>query len=683
MESTTDKKPNRLIYESSPYLLQHAYNPVDWYAWGKEALEKAKTENKPILVSIGYAACHWCHVMEHECFSKSDIAEIMNQYFVNIKVDREERPDIDQIYMDALHAMGLQGGWPLNVFLTPDAKPFYGGTYFPPAHWKHILNQIHKAFLNDRIKIEQSAEAFFSSLNISEIKKYGMTSAETSFSKDKLKSMYVHLKKNFDREMGGTKKAPKFPMPSVYRFLLRYYYVTHDKDALQHTELTLQKMAMGGLYDHIRGGFARYSTDEWWFVPHFEKMLYDNAQLITLYSEAYQITQNELYKNVVYETVDWMLREMTNEDHAFYSAIDADSEHEEGKYYVWTYDEIENLLHDDITLFAEFYNLRREGNWEHRNNILIKKYSDEDFAQLTSISAEELKQKNKKWKAILMNAQNKRVRPATDDKILCSWNALAIYALVKAYQTFGEKKFIDTAINAALFVQQHMISKNMLYHSFKSGKPYIHGFLEDYASAIQAFIILYETTFDEQWITLAQSLTEYTLENFFDPEEGMFYFTDIHGEKLIARKKEIFDNVIPASNSMMAQNLWRLGKIMYNEKWVNIALSMLSKTEKILITDVYYMSNWACLYCDNIIPAAEIAIVGHDVYKYSTQLHKLYFPNAIICGSRQGSNSIPALKNKNAHGDKTMIYVCQDKVCKNPTDNLEEALMQIQHLNAN
>ncbi|MDH5605153.1 MAG: thioredoxin domain-containing protein, partial [Cyclobacteriaceae bacterium] len=392
---------NRLAKSSSPYLLQHAKNPVDWYPWGPEALEKAKNEDKPILVSIGYSSCHWCHVMERESFENDSIADIMNKNFVNIKVDREERPDIDQIYMDAVQTMGISGGWPLNVFLTPDQKPFYGGTYFPPQRWVKMIATISKAFVEDRNELNKTATEIANNLSISELVKYGMTKEEKLVEKSTLTNAYNLIKSHFDTARGGLNKAPKFPMPTNWLFLLRYYELTRDQTALEQIILTLDQIAYGGIHDHIGGGFARYSTDVKWFAPHFEKMLYDNGQLMSLYAEASVATGKEMYKEILANTFRWLSHEMTSKEGAFFSAIDADSEGEEGKFYVWKKDELQNLLGDDYQLVAQYYNVTESGNWEHQNNILYKTKNDELFALETTISLPLLKN--------ILTASNKKL----------------------------------------------------------------------------------------------------------------------------------------------------------------------------------------------------------------------------------------------------------------------------------
>jgi uncharacterized protein YyaL (SSP411 family) len=671
--SDITKTPNKLINESSPYLLQHAYNPVQWYPWGEEALKRAKDEDKPIIVSIGYSACHWCHVMERECFEKDDLAALMNEHYINIKIDREERPDIDQIYMDAVQAMGLQGGWPLNVFLTPDTKPFYGGTYFPPANWANLLTQVSKAFNEHRTDIENSAEGFKETLSRTEVEKYNLQETTKEFRKEELDKMFSIMKPAFDPKMGGMNRAPKFPMPSIYAFLLRYYSVSGNEEALRHAKLTLDKMAFGGIYDQIGGGFARYSTDTEWFAPHFEKMLYDNGQLLSLYVEAYQITKDELYKTVVYETVEWLEREMTSSEGGFYSALDADSEGIEGKFYVWNENELSTLLGEDTKLFSDYYSVQPGGNWEDDYNILIKSISDKEFVDKHKLDPEIFLSKVKGWKAELLTEREKRIRPGLDDKILASWNGLMLKGLADAYRVFGEEKFLQLALDNASFLKNKMKKEEKLFHNYKNGKATIDGYLEDYAFTIDGYISLYEASFDETWINEAIALTNYVIEHFYDEKEGLFFFTDNNSEKLIARKKEVFDNVIPASNSAMARNMYKLGLFLHKDDWIELAQSMLSRTKKIILTDPSYLSNWACLYADMTLPTAEIAIVGENAFEKRKELDKYYLPNKILAGTIDTS-TMPILENRESKNDKTLIYVCFNKTCKMPVENVEEAL---------
>jgi len=583
--TTSNKTPNSLINESSPYLLQHAYNPVNWYAWGETALNKAREEQKPILVSIGYSACHWCHVMERECFEEEEIARVMNEHFINIKVDREERPDVDQIYMEALQIMNIRGGWPLNIFLTSEAKPFYGGTYFPPSYWVNLLEQISTAYKNNRGELEHSADEFTKSINYSEIEKYGLHKKEHRLSGDDIDPIFVNLQKRFDGKWGGMGNAPKFPMPAIYLFLLRYHHISGSKETLRQINLTLEKMAWGGIYDQAGGGFARYSTDGEWFAPHFEKMLYDNAQLLSLYSEAYAVIKDELYKDIVYETVEWLGREMTSEQGAFYSALDADSEGEEGRFYVWTYNEIKELLGEDTRLFCDYYNVKDKGNWEHGNNILTRQLSDTAFANKFKLDKTLLLEKVKQWKAILMQRRSSRIRPGLDDKILASWNGMMLKGLTDAYRFFGEVTFLELAEKNAIFLKEKMNVEGKLFHSYKNGKATIEGYLEDYAFVINGYINLYEATFNEDWLQEAKQLIDYTLEHFWDDEEQLFYFTADNSEKLIARKKELFDNVIPASNSVMAHNLFKLGLLFYDEGYYQKSEAMLTKIQPIIVAE--------------------------------------------------------------------------------------------------
>jgi uncharacterized protein len=666
-------KANSLISESSPYLLQHAYNPVEWYPWGTEALAKAKSEDKPIIVSIGYSACHWCHVMEKECFENDEVAKVMNEHFVNIKVDREERPDVDQIYMEALQSMNLGGGWPLNVFLTPDAKPFYGGTYFPAPHWTNILEQINQAFHNNREDLENSAEEFTNSLNNTDSNKYGLKNNISTFSKEELEPIFRKLEAKFDKRAGGPNKAPKFPMPSTYMFLLRYYQISKNENALKQIKLTLDRMAYGGIYDQIGGGFARYSTDAEWFAPHFEKMLYDNGQLISLYSEAYLLTKNLLYKNVVYETIEWLKNEMVNSEGGFYSAQDADSEGVEGKFYVWTQKEIVELLKEDATLFSEYYNVQEDGSWEKGENILFRNLSDEAFANKFKLSKEILEEKVKTWKKIIKEKRSKRIWPGLDDKILASWNGLMLKGLVDAYRTFDNEDFLKLAEANAIFLKDKMRDGNKLYHSYKKGKASIEGYLEDYAFVIDGYIALYEAGFNEQWLREAEKLCGYAMKNFYDPEEEMFFFTDNNSQKLIARKKEIFDNVIPASNSAMATNLYRLGILLEKEFYQETSLKMLSKVKHLVSEEPGFLSNWACLFTYQAQPTAEIAISGKDYLKYRKSIDKNYYPNKILSGTSTES-TLPTLQDRKALDGKTMIYVCYNRTCKFPVDNVEAAM---------
>ncbi|RFS13511.1 thioredoxin domain-containing protein [Emticicia sp. C21] len=665
--------PNQLIHETSPYLLQHAHNPVDWYPWGEAALQKAKTENKPILVSIGYSACHWCHVMERESFENRQIAELMNEHLVCIKVDREERPDVDAIYMESLQAMGVRGGWPLNVFLMPDAQPFYGGTYYPPQNWANLVVSIKRAFDENYDKLQESAEGFTQNMLFKESEKYGLQADdELTFTEEELVTIFNRIRADFDYEKGGMNRAPKFPMPSIWKFLLRYYSVTKDERALQHISLTLDRLSLGGIYDILGGGWTRYSTDEDWKVPHFEKMLYDNGQLVSLYAEAYALTKDHLYKDKVTQTIGWLEKEMTSEEKGFYSALDADSEGEEGKFYIWSKKEIDYILAEQSKEFCEAFNITKEGNWEHGNNIL---HLEE---RLWAVD-------NNKWDkmfSLLLEQRNTRVRPGLDDKILCSWNGLMLKGLIDAYRYINEPQFLRLALENANFLKEKMSVKVLteegkegrgLWHNYKNGKATLIAYLEDYASVIDAYTALYQVTFDEQWLKEAEMLADYTIANFYDAEDEFFYFTDSQGEQLIARKKELFDNVVPASNSIMASNLYNLGLILDRADFIEISKNMLGKMKKLVLTETQWLTNWATLATQFAKPTAEVAIVGNDLQNVRAILDETYAPNKVYVGTAQSSD-LPLLQNRSARNAETMIYVCYDKTCQLPTSDISKAL---------
>ena len=670
---------NRLIHSSSPYLLQHAYNPVDWFPWGEEALEKAMKEDKPIIVSIGYSACHWCHVMERESFENEKIAEIMNAHFVCIKVDREERPDVDQVYMDAVHAMGLQGGWPLNAILLPDQRPFYGGTYFPAQGWANLLLQIAKVFKEQRAELEKSAEGFMNSLSVSDIQKYGLNSIGADFSKVDLSQMFNILNQNFDKEKGGMNKAPKFPMPVIYSFLLREFEANQNEAALAHVKLTLNKMAFGGLYDQIGGGFTRYSTDADWFAPHFEKMLYDNGQLVSLYSEAFQATKDPLYKEIVFQTIEWLQREMTTEEGGFYSALDADSEGEEGKFYCWTASEFREVLGPDAELMIAYYNLTEKGNWEPQKNIPHRTHSDSEFAKANDLSLEELQDLVKAANLKLLKQRETKVRPGLDDKILSGWNGLMLKGLVDAYASFQATEFLQMAIKNAEFICAKMKNGKGLFRNYKAGKASIDAYLEDYAAVISAFSALYQVTFNEKWLNEAVQLTEYTIEHFYDEEERFFFFTNDESEKLIARKKEIFDNVIPGSNSLMAQNLYALGVITSNQIYTKMAIEMLGRVKKMVMVEPQYLTNWACLATQMVTPTAEIVMVGDDIQTQAFSFFDQFMPNKVLVGAEnENASTLELLANRGRLNDQTSFYVCFNKACQLPVNSASDAINLIQ-----
>lgn len=665
---------NKLAEQSSPYLLQHAHNPVEWYPWSKEALEKAQLENKLLLISIGYAACHWCHVMEKESFEDEGIAKIMNEHFICIKVDREERPDIDQIYMEAVQLMTGRGGWPLNCFALPDGRPVYGGTYFPKNQWKHVLENLPQTYKTE-------PEKFFNAANniSSHIIQLGLVTEKNgsqTYTFEDLRDIITPWKRTFDNIYGGSNHAPKFPMPNSYEFLLNYSYYSSDSETLEHVFKTLDQMALGGIYDHVGGGFARYSVDKKWLVPHFEKMLYDNSQLVSLYSKAYQYSKKSLYKKTVYQTLDFIERELYSNEGAFFSSLDADSEGEEGKYYIWKKEELTELLGKEADVYCEFYQVNFHGNWEHNKNILHRGDKEKSIATKNKLSHEELIDKIETLNKKVLAHREKRVKPGLDDKILASWNGLMLKAYVDAYRTFGENRFLETATKNANFILQNMIESDYrIWRNYKDGKVSINGFLDDYAFIIEAFIHLYQATFDENWIQTAKKIMDYTMEHFHDKQSGMFYYTSDLDPQLIARKMEINDNVIPASNSAMAKNLFYLGHFYYSDEYINLSKQMLDNISEDIKTSGAYYSNWGLLMLHQVYGLREVAISGSKAEEFRKELDVTYLPEIIIAGSKT-KNDLPILANRFAEGE-IKIYVCQNKVCKMPVNNVKEALEQI------
>ncbi|TAH42798.1 MAG: thioredoxin domain-containing protein [Bacteroidetes bacterium] len=675
---TTQKMndPNHLINETSPYLLQHAHNPVDWYPWSEEAWDKAKKENKLVLISIGYSACHWCHVMEHESFENDSTAKIMNEHFICIKVDREERPDIDQIYMAAVQLMTGSGGWPLNCFTLPDGRPIYGGTYFPNANWNQILLQLAKFYEENPAKANEYATELTKGINQMEVVTFNEDPID--FKMKTLEDLVHAWQKQFDQTEGGPNRSPKFPLPNNYEFLLRYATITGDKTVQSQVDLTLEKMAFGGIYDQVGGGFARYSTDLYWKVPHFEKMLYDNAQLVSLYSNAYKQNKNPLYKKIVYESLEFIRREMTSSEGGFYSALDADSEGKEGKFYVWTKTELESLLinldfENSFEILSEYFNINKTGYWEEENYILLRKKSDQEIAKQFSITSDDLDALVTKAKLVLLSTREKRIRPGLDDKILVSWNALMIKAYCDAYTAFADESFLKAARKNASLVLKSMRTKDGgLFHSYKNGDARINGYLEDYSFMIEALLALYECSFDEMYLTEARSLTEYVFTHFYDKTSGNFWFTSNLDPALISRKKEIQDNVIPASNSSLANALFRLGIHFEDKKYSETAERMLHNVVNDMVNYGAGYSNWALLLLNYVQPFREIVITGKDAESKRKEIQGHYLQNAVFAGGTTESK-LPLMAYRFVEG-QTLIYVCENRVCKLPVQEVEEAL---------
>tara|TARA_B110000977_G_C11082778_1_gene493466 strand:- start:2627 stop:4645 length:2019 start_codon:yes stop_codon:yes gene_type:complete len=662
---------NKLITETSPYLLQHAHNPVNWYPWGEEAFAKAKAENKLVIVSIGYSACHWCHVMEHESFEDDSASKVMNDRYICVKVDREERPDVDQIYMNAVQLMTGRGGWPLNCVVLPDGRPIWGGTYFRKDQWIDQINQIADFYQTQPDKALEYANKLTQGIKQSEL--VSLNTQAPDFTKSQLDGVYSTWEKQFDTVEGGPDRSPKFPIPNNYQFLLRYAHLSENKTALAQVKLTLDKIAYGGIYDHLGGGIARYATDKLWKVPHFEKMLYDNGQIISLYSEAYQKFKDEDYKTLVYGTLEFIERELQSKEGAFYSALDADSDGEEGKFYVWKKEELQTLLGEGFDLFADYYNVNRKGYWEHDNYILLREDDDTALAKKHKITEVELKAKMAVSQKILMAERATRIRPGLDDKTLTSWNGLMLKGYVDAYLTFGEQHFLEVALKNANFILDKQLRKDGgLNHSYKKGRSTINGYLEDYAFVIDAFLKLYEATFDVKWLKEANALMAYSLEHFYDHESGMFFFTSDEDPALIARKMEVNDNVIPASNSAMAINLFLLSHHYDSADFKRMSVKMLNNIIDKVESYPSGYSNWLNLLLSQVYPFYEVAIVGKKAETKSVELHQSYVPNKMLCGSEKES-TLPLLANRFSKG-QTRIFVCENKVCQMPTEESSEAL---------
>jgi len=689
-----EQKSNRLIEESSPYLLQHAHNPVNWYPWGEEAFKKAVEEDKPVIISIGYSSCHWCHVMEEESFEDEEVARLMNERFISIKVDREERPDIDSLYMEAVQMITGRGGWPLNTFALPDGRPFYGGTYFPKKDWMIVLNYIADLYANKKSQAVGNAEIIEKGVKDSNLQLLDTRTIEVSA--EDLDIAVSKLKEKFDIKSGGIGAAPKFPMPTLYQFLLSYAYLQDDKEIKDFVILTLDKMASGGIYDQIGGGFSRYSTDAVWKVPHFEKMLYDNAQLVSLYADAYRYTKSERYRDVVYDTLQFGKESFTSPEGAFYSALDADSEGVEGKYYVWTETEMKTILGDDYPVARDYYGIGAEGYWdeitrlgssfattEEGNNILLRPEGSE--RKILDVSQEQLDRIKDRLKSVRDN----RIPPGLDDKSLTSWNSLMISAYVDAYKAFGDQTFLEAAeISAAHILEKVRQPDGGLYHVYKDGRAYIDGFLDDYALFISALISIFEVTGRVDLIQEAEKLTNYILENFYSTDEKLFYYTsassvglgssgvlDASG-KLIVRDLEITDTIIPSSNSVISMELFRLSRLTGKSRYHEISVEMLNRVSGRTIGNPQFFSHWAERILFELNPYFEVVIAGQNADQVSRDLQDFYLPNTIFSYTNVPNNQLGLFSYRFSE-DETQIFICEDNACKFPVTTVEEALDQL------
>lgn len=669
------KMANALVNESSPYLLQHAYNPVKWQPWSQEAFEQAKRENKLVIISVGYSACHWCHVMEHESFEDEEVATLMNKHYISIKVDREERPDVDNLYMTAVQLMTGHGGWPLNCIVLPDGRPVYGGTYFNKKQWMNVLTNIENVHREDVEKVMEYATNLTNGIRQAELV------ATTKYQEDialeeALKKGIQKCKESFDNEFGGPNRAPKFPLPNNYVFLLRYGVLYRDQLVLDHMHLTLTKMACGGIYDQLHGGFARYSTDGIWKLPHFEKMLYDNAQLVSLYCEAYRLNKNTLYKQVIEETLDFVMEEWLKPEGCFYSAYDADSEGQEGKFYVWSKEELHNVLKDDFVVFAKCYSINEDGYWEDGNYILMRSENWASIAAEHQMNLDALNTKIRECKRKLKSVAVNRIKPGLDDKTITSWNALMAKGFADAYLCLGNETYKDVALKCCDFIMKKQWTEEGLHRIYKNGATKIPAFLDDYAFTIDALLSASLIDQNEMYLQQAQELTDHVLKHFAHKDSELFYYTSTTHNQLITQQSETSDNVIPASNSQMALNLFHLGTLIQMPEYIEKAKKMLLLYTGELSGYAPGYSNWGCFALNLTKPQRELVIVGNNVDEILLDLHKHYFTNTTLAGSIKVSD-LPLFKNRSKEG-QTLIYVCKDNTCGLPVSTVSDALKQLE-----
>lgn len=679
------KFTNDLIHETSPYLLQHAHNPVNWYAWGEAAFQKAADENKPILLSVGYAACHWCHVMEKESFENENIAAFMNAHFINIKVDREERPDIDHIYMQACQLLTGAGGWPLNIFLTPELKPFTGGTYFPPHSaygkpgWLDVLNYVQNIFNSKREQAEEQAAMLAKHMQSADT---ALTELKIELPQDEKKILsdadvllvQKLIKAQFDTVNGGFGGAPKFPSAMLLTYLLRKNFYTSDKAETDHLHLSLRSMMYGGIYDQLGGGFARYTVDKKWMVPHFEKMLYDNALLIRLYSEAYMIYENEEYKNTVHQTMHFILHEMTSAEHGFYSSYDADSEGEEGKYYTWSAAEISEVLGEDAELFCKYYRVTEEGNWEGVN-ILFREHS-EDNSRITEKEITTLALCRQK----LLAVRNERIKPGLDDKIILNWNALMSSACIMAYRATGEKMYLDAADKNLRFLLTFMRRNDdgfAFFRSYKNGVAKHPAMCEDYAALIAALIDHYQVTGELYFLEESIALNRYMAEHFSDENNDLFYFNEAAQKDVPFRKFEVYDHATPSGNAMMCMNLHRLAVITGDAALQQRADRMFMRIKDNLLKYPSSFGEWLTGSLTYHFPLLETVVSGSNADELLIQMSRIYFPHQIVMTDTTGTEANYPLLQQRFSPDQTRIYNCRNYQCKNPVINIEDYREQL------
>lgn len=668
------KHTNSLIHAGSPYLLQHAHNPVNWIEWHKELWQQAQRENKPVLISVGYSACHWCHVMEKECFEDEKTAELMNAFFINVKVDREERPDIDMVYMDACQLMTGRGGWPLNVFCLPDGSPIYAGTYFPIDKWQQVLLQIHTLWNHDQEKAREYAAKVMNGLKgMNEV----ISVNSTLFTKAEIPALYEKIAEGFDWEEGGANRVPKFPLPNQYEFLLDYYLQTGNEEALDFTHLSLLKMANGGIYDHLRGGFCRYSTDGKWFAPHFEKMLYDNAQLISLFSRAYSISDAPLYKEIATECIHFCLKELSDGT-AFFSALDADSEGVEGKFYVFSHEEMNQCLVEDELEFAQtVFSCTENGNWEHGQNILHRKLAPLQVLETLNMDVSSYTALLRTVKQKLRDFQDLRPRPGLDNKIIAAWNGLMLKALAEAGLYLNNPEYLHRAEKLASWIAENLWQNNVLYRIYSRGKASIPAFLEDYACVAEGLTALYTATGKPKYAHFAKTLADTAIQKFRDTETGAFYFSPQDGENLIVRKTDLADDVINSSVSVMAHTLGKLGTIFQKNGYMAMGIDLMGFVKKQLSEYPGWYSNWGRMALSSSSGLIQVTCTGPQSEQAA---HKLLFalPSHSQVSFTESGNDLPQFTGKKL--DSLHIYVCLGETCLEPVHNAEQAIEMIQDL---
>jgi hypothetical protein len=672
--NTNPKYTNALIHSSSPYLLQHAHNPVNWEEWHPELWEQAKQKDRLVLISIGYSACHWCHVMERESFEDEQTAALMNSIFINIKVDREERPDVDMVYMDACQLMTGRGGWPLNVICLPDGRPVYAGTYFPNENWQQAILQLQALWQTDKAKADEYANKVFQ--GISQMNAVHLEPSQT-FSKSSIGALYQQLSEGFDWEEGGANRVPKFPLPNQYEWLLDYHLQTADEEAKDFVNLSLLKMANGGIYDHLRGGFCRYSTDGHWFAPHFEKMLYDNAQLISLYSRAFGITDAPLYREIVQDTIRFCNTELSD-GVAYYSALDADSEGIEGRYYVFTHQELSQCLNEEELTFAEtLFSCTETGNWEHGYNILFRKLAPLQVLQTLNIDVTSYTVLLKTVKSKLLAFQQQRPRPGLDYKIITAWNGLMLKALSDAGTYLNDKSYIRQAETLANWMKTQLWHDGQLYRIYSLNKKSVNGFLEDYACYAEGLLALFSATGKEEYASFAMELTEAAIKRFRDPETGIFYFSPNDGEALLLRKTDLGDDVINSASSVMAHVLCKIGTIYQRPGMMRMGYQMLDAARTQLKAHPGWYSNWGRLALAESTGFIQISCTGHGADNAARQLLKTTPAHAQISFAETNS-TLPQFQSK--IGDSLKIYICLGETCLEPVNSVEQAVEIIQDL---